>query len=50
MKYSFFAVLVSPSHKEPVMRPDFDWLYLKKLFEFFKMVKSNLKLSENPIK
>ena len=24
MRNSFFAVLVFPSHKEPVMRPEFD--------------------------
>ena len=44
MKETFFTVLVFPSHKEPVMRPDFDQSYLKKLFEFFKTVESNLKL------
>ena len=32
------------------MRPDFDRSYLKKQFEFFKTVKSNLKLSKNSIK
>ena len=31
------------------MRPDFDWSYLKKQFDF-KTVKSNLKLSKNSIK
>ena len=29
------------------MRPNFDRSYLKKQFEFFKTVKSNLKLSKN---
>ena len=47
MKQSFLAVLVSPSHKKPVMWPNFGGSYLKRQFEIFKTVKIDLKLSKN---
>ena len=33
-KWSKIAVLVYPSHKEPIERSNFDRLYLKSYFEF----------------
>ena len=38
----FYAVLVCASHKDPIVASNFDRLYLKNYFEFFKSVKSIL--------
>ena len=50
LKWNSFPGLDFFSHREPIMQPDFDQSYIKKLFEFFKTVKSNFKLSKNSIK
>ena len=41
-QYKSQIVLVCTSHKEPILVSDFDLLYLKSYFEFFKSVKSIL--------
>ena len=50
LKWNIFPVLDFFSQREPIMQHYFDYSYLKKLFDFFKTVKSNFKLSKNYLK
>ena len=56
MKWSFFAVLVFPSYRKPVMLPKFDLSYLKKKkLNFLKLQKATFtkdlkKLTKDSIK